>query len=275
LKGRAPAAAFLERTLSGIAETLEHHRLAAEVAAQEGLLQQLDPRAKLLAILVLIAAAVAARHLPGPGFLLLLAFVLAWKSCVPAAVLGRLWIAIFLFTGVMALPALFLTPGPVWTVVPGIGWRITANGGQTALLLVLRAMTCSTFALLLVLTTPWTNILKALHAFHVPTTAIVIVGMTYRYILLLLELSREQWEARRSRIVGQLGRGDDLRLAAANAAVLLGKSLQLSSDVYLAMQSRGYSGTPRTLHDFAMKKRDWLALAASVAIVGIVFVSTR
>ncbi|NMB87767.1 MAG: cobalt ECF transporter T component CbiQ, partial [Chloroflexi bacterium] len=35
--------------------------------------------------------------------------------------------------------------------------------------------------------------------------------------------------------------------------------LQLSSEVYLAMESRGFRGYPRTLESFRMRRVDWLA----------------
>jgi cobalt/nickel transport system permease protein len=44
---------------------------------------------------------------------------------------------------------------------------------------------------------------------------------------------------------------------AATAGTLLNRSLQLSSEVYLAMQSRGFRSTPRTMDTFKMQRRDW------------------
>jgi energy-coupling factor transporter transmembrane protein EcfT len=52
----------------------------------------------------------------------------------------------------------------------------------------------------------------------------------------------------------------------ATAGTMLGKSLALSGDVYLAMQSRGYTGTPRTMDTFQMRPRDWAWGAALVAV---------
>jgi len=37
------------------------------------------------------------------------------------------------------------------------------------------------------------------------------------------------------------------------------QSLQVSSEVYLAMQSRGFRNYPRTLDTFKMRRTDWLA----------------
>jgi energy-coupling factor transporter transmembrane protein EcfT len=116
--------------------------------------------------------------------------------------------------------------------------------------------------MLLVLTTPWTHILKALRVLRFPVVAIVILGMTYRYIFLLIAAAREMFESRRSRIVGELEAGDRRRLAVATAGVLLGKTVQLSGDVYLAMQARGFRGEVHVLDEFQMSASDWFGLAA-------------
>ena len=55
-------------------------------------------------------------------------------------------------------------------------------------------------------------------------------------------------------------------MAVASAGVLLSRSLQLSGDVYLAMQARGFRGEVHLLDDFAMKRLDWLALSGFAAL---------
>ena len=47
----------------------------------------------------------------------------------------------------------------------------------------------------------------------------------------------------KSRVVGRLSGSDQRRMVGASAGVLLGKSLHLSGEVYLAMQSRGFRGS--------------------------------
>ena len=143
---------------------------------------------------------------------------------------------------------------------------ITAQGLRTATYLILRVETCSTLAMLLVFTTPWTHVLKALRVFRVPVVFVVVLGMTFRYILLLLETAREMFESRKSRTVGKLSGGDYRRLAISSGGVLLGKTFQLSGDVFLAMQSRGFRGEVYVLDEFQMTGRDWAALAGVLSL---------
>jgi cobalt/nickel transport system permease protein len=89
--------------------------------------------------------------------------------------------------------------------------------------------------------------------------------MTYRYIYLLLHTANDMFLSRQSRVVGRVSSAENRRMIAAISATLLGKSLNLSSEVYLAMQSRGFRGSIVTLKPFRMTTRDWLWLAVFLA----------
>jgi len=95
---------------------------------------------------------------------------------------------------------------------------------------------------------------------------VVTLGMTYRYILLLLQTAHDIFESRRSRIVGKLEAAEGRRVAASSAGVLMSKSLQLSGDVYSAMLSRGFRGEVYVLDDFRTSTIDWIMLAAFVLL---------
>ena len=165
-----------------------------------------------------------------------LALALAFFSKIPLAFfVKRVWLFIPFFTGVIALPALFITPGPVLAHLP-LGLVITQTGLTTALFLLLRVGTSVSLAVLLVLTTPWNSVLKALGVLRVPAVIILILGMTYRYIHLLLHLTNDMFLSRKSRLLRRMNGPEERRLIAATSGTLLNKSLQVSSEVYLAMQ---------------------------------------
>ncbi len=250
----------LERTLRGISETLERGLFAEEISARQGFFQTIDPRVKLISILALLFGVAFSHSLPVIAALYLLALLLAWRSAIPADFfIKRVWLALPFFTGMVALPALFITPGPALLHLP-LGLVITRTGLNTVLFLLLRVSTSVSLTLLLILTTPWNAVLSALSVLHVPDVFILILGMTYRYIYLLLHTANDMFLSRQSRVVGRLSSADERRMMAATAATLLGKSFNMSSEVYLAMQSRGFRGTVVTLKPFHMQSRDWLWL---------------
>ena len=269
---KSAAYPFIVRTLAGFADALERSGAAERLADQSGYLQSLDPRVKLIGSLLLIFSALCSRRLWVTASIFLLAVALAQLSRIPLRLLVmRVWLGVLFFTGCIALPAVFTTPGLTIWQLPLLGWSVTSQGLYSAAHLLMRAETSATWVLLVVLCTSWTHVLKALRTLRVPVTAVVILGMTHRYIFLLLQLAREQFEARRSRLVGSLSARQRRKVAASSAGVLLDKSVQFSGEVYSAMQARGFRGEIYTLDDFQMNPRDWGALVLFVALATIAF----
>ncbi len=263
---------FAERTVADLHDAIGHAGSADESSKADGLLQRLDPRVKVVGLLSLILAAALAHNIVVVLEVLGLAVVLALVSRVRIVTLAtRVWLGALLFSGLIALPAVFITPGQIVGRLPILRWPVTEQGLRTAALLTARVETAATLSLLLIFTTPWTDVLKALRALRVPAVFVVIVGMTYRYIFLMIETARAMFESRRSRMVGVLAGPDRRRLAAASVGVLLGKSFQLSNEVYLAMRSRGFRGEVDTLDDFRMGLPDWACLIAFFALASLVF----
>ena len=250
---------------------LERAGTAERLSDQRGALQSLDPRVKLIGSLLLIFATLCSRRLWVTASIFLVAVALAQLSHIPLRLLAtRVWLGVLFFTGCIALPAVFTTPGlNIWRL-PLLGWPVTSQGLHSATHLLMRAETSATWVSLVVLCTSWTHLLKALRALRVPVTAVVILGMTHRYIFLLLQLAREQFEARRSRLLGLLDARQRRKVAASSAGVLLDKSVQLSGEVYSAMQARGFRGEIYTLDEFQMNPRDWFALVLFAALATIV-----
>jgi cobalt/nickel transport system permease protein len=256
----------LEGTLADISHTLEQSLFAEEISRRRGLLQSLDPRMKVVSMLALLLAVSLSRNLLVIVGLYGVTLALAAWSSVPLGLfVKRVWLLLPFFTGIIALPAFFVTPGPPLAHLP-LGLVITRTGAFTAMFLLLRVSTSVSLALLLILTTPWNSVLKALSVLWVPEGFILILGMTYRYIYLLLHTVSDMFLSRKSRVVGRMSAADERRVMAASAGTLLGKSLYLSSEVYLAMQSRGFRGHPRTMDTFQMRARDW-AWGAAILLV--------
>lgn len=259
---------FVERTIDGLYAATSRAIYADTLAERGGLLQGLDPRVKLAGLLGLILAAALSAKLWVIGAILAAAVSFASLSGLPLSLLSPVWISALTFTGAIAIPAVFLTPGTAVYQVPILDWPITAQGLTTAAYLILRVETSATLALLLVFTTPWTHVLKALRILRVPVVFVVVLGMTFRYILLLLETAHEMFESRKSRTVGRMSGSDQRRLAVSSGGVLIAKAFQLSGEVFLAMQARGFRGEVYVLDEFQMHGRDWAALALFAGIAG-------
>jgi cobalt/nickel transport system permease protein len=261
---------FIERSIASLLATSQYAASAEQMALAGGALQKVDPRVKVAGLFGLVFVVAASRELRVIGWIFVAALLLAMLSRIR---LGRLtawvWTPVLFFTGTIALPAIFLTPGQTIAMLGPL--VVTAQGLRSAAFLVSRAETAATLSALLVLTTPWPWVLKALRTFRCPMVLVAILGMTYRYIFVILQTAFEMLESRKSRTVGVFAPAERRRLAASAIGVLLSKSLQLSGDVHLAMQSRGFRGEVHVMQDFRARIADWYWLAgfSGLAAAGI------
>ena len=131
---------------------LEQAGAAERLADKRGLLQGLDPRVKLFGALLLILAAICSRRLWVTSSIFIVAAALAQLSGIPLRLLAaRVWLGVLLFTGSIALPAVFTTPGRTIWHLPLLGWPMTSQGLYSATHLLMRAETSATWVSLVVL----------------------------------------------------------------------------------------------------------------------------
>lgn len=256
----------IAKTLRGISRAVQKTLVAESTARQRGLLQALDPRVKLVGLLGLVLAAALSRRLGVLIALFALGLILAVASRLTLTSLARrVWLVALAFTSMIAAPALFLTPGEPLYRLPLGGVMITEQGLRTAVLLIARVETAVTLSTLLVLTTPWMHLLKALRTLRVPAEVVMLLAMTQRYVMLLAATASQMFESRQSRMVGRLSAGEQRRLMVNSGGVLLGKTLQTGNEVHWAMQSRGFRGEVHLLDDFRLRGWDYLAICGFAA----------
>jgi cobalt/nickel transport system permease protein len=257
---------FLSRNIAGLSQALESVIAADDLSREPGLLQGLDPRTKAASFLLLVVTAGLLRSLSLLTVLFVMALVMVVFSKISLSFfLKRVLLFIPLFTAVIAIPALFTTPGtPLWHIGPHIS--VTQQGLLSAAFLFSRVTVSLSLGILLILTTRWTDLLAALRWFHLPALIVSIVGMTYRYIFLFLHTANNILMARRSRTIARFSGAANRHWLAQVLAATLAKSQYLGEEVYLAMLARGYSGEIVTLDDLQARDRDFLWLAATLVI---------
>ena len=101
----------MERTIDSLMRLSQEALYAENIARTSGLLQRVDPRVKLAGLGALVLAVIAVHRLGPLGALFLFGVVLAWLSKIPFRMVAvRVWLAVLGFTGLLAVPALFLVP---------------------------------------------------------------------------------------------------------------------------------------------------------------------
>jgi cobalt/nickel transport system permease protein len=275
-RGRAKTrtTAWIEKTLSGISGAIEQSVFTEEHARKSGWLQSLDPRAKIFMFLITVLAASLSNSL----FMLIALYVVllcaARVSLVPFDFfVRRVWMGIPFFAGVVILPAIFFTTEPRLFDIPLGPWHFGPSllSLMSAAVFVMRVGVSVSLAVLLILSTPWADILKSLQTLRVPQVFILVLSMTYRYIFLFLHTANGMFEARKSRTVGRTSGGEQRRWISSSMGSLMNRSFRMSNDVYAAMMARGFRGEIRTHSNYRMQNSDWIALLAAIVVALIVF----
>ena len=105
---------FLDRTLKAMAGLIEEFIFSEAYSQKPGMLQGLDPRAKLLGVLLLVVSTSLIHSIPMIYGLYGVTLFLAFLSRIEAPFfIKRVWLVLPLFVGILALPATLniFTPG--------------------------------------------------------------------------------------------------------------------------------------------------------------------
>ena len=245
-----------------VAEVLEND----ELASSAGLMQSLDPRIKLVSVLVFSVVASFVHSLPMLLVLIVATMALAAASRVSVASFARkVWSSAGFFGLLLSAPAAtaWITPGEILVSLGPLS--ITAPGLVIATRLIARVAVGAGFGLLVVWTTRWTDLLRALSAMGVSDLVVATLAMTQKQIMSLLRTVENMHLARESRMLSGGTARDNRGWVIERMAFVARRSMKTADDVYDAMLSRGFSGAMPSLVDLHATTRDLAWVIASVA----------
>ena len=254
---------FIERSIRGTLLFFKESVLSEEYASCPAFLQSLDPRVKVATFLLLCLIVLITRNVYSLIFLYLFCLLFASISRINLGFfLKRTWVFIPLFSLFIAIPALFsfISPGEALSSFKFLGFKlvITRPGLAGALLFVSRVITSVSLIILLGLTTRHSALLKVLRTFKVPQVFVMVLGMSYRYIYLFVEIVEDTYKGIKSRVGEIMPYRQGQSIVAWNIATLWQRSFKLNEDVYSAMLSRGYRGEPVLSDEFKTSFKDWV-----------------
>jgi len=238
-------------------------------ADSEGFLQRINPLIKLVSFTAIILSSVTIRSIAPLTIPLIAVILLCRLSKIPLGYfVKRVTFFIPIFAGVIASPLLFVTSG---TSLAQIGsepfvLHLTMEGFQKAALFTFRIWICVATLNLLILTTKFSQILRAMNRLRVPKLFITMTATTYRFIFLFINEAYRMILAKESRTAKKESRLKSLRSLASMFATLFIRAYEKGERTYLAMLARDFNPGARSLNDNDLRIRDWLFLAASLVI---------
>jgi len=270
--GRSLARKTADSVSHAVADVLQNE----ELAARPGLLQRLDPRVKLLTLL-LFAVTVSLVHAVWTLVALIgLTMILAAASLVGVVSFARkVWLSAGLFAFLVALPSALdvFTPGPAAVALGPVS--LTEPGLMGVATLVTRVVAAAGFALLVIWTMRWTDLLRALSAMRLPDIVVATLAMTQKQILTLLRTVEQIHLARESRTLTRGTTRENRAWVTERMAFVMRKSMKTADDVYDAMLARGFTGVMPSLVTLRMRPLDWTWAAASVALCAAIVAADR
>jgi len=270
--GRSLARKTADSVAHAVTEVLQNE----ELAARPGLLQRFDPRIKLLT-LVLFAVTASLVH----SVWVLVALIVVTTALAAASRVGvgsferKVWLSAGLLALLVAAPSALrvFTPGPV---VVSLGpLSLTEPGLMGVATLVTRVVAAAGFALLVIWTMRWSDLLRALSAMRLPDVVVATLAMTQKQILTLLRTVEQIHLARESRTLTRGSVRADRSWVTERMAFVVRKSMKTADDVYDAMLSRGFTGAMPSLVKLRLRPRDWAWSAASIALCAAILYVDR
>jgi len=246
-------------------EFLDHHSLG------HSFFHQLHPGAKLVMVLVFIVSVVTI----GPGreeafipyAFLLLAGLISTGVPLRHTLCKGLKVVPFLLIIILFIP--FFKPGEsLWHGTIGfLPVRITREGWQLFLNILIKGSIAIYSMVFLNLTTPFHRLLKGLQSFGAPRIITDTLAVAYRYLFVITDEKERMLLARRSRLIAP-----SLPLQWKSLSQLVGvlflRSYERGERMYQAMCARGFHGTIMDLNEQALTPRDIL-IAALVSLVAV------
>lgn len=277
---------FIDKTITSIAGIIKSSYIQWETAGRSGLFQGLDARVKVLFLVFFIVIVSLMRSLYAELAMAGFIFVLIALSRLDVAHLYKRIIGFAFFFGfLVALPSALnvITKGDVVLPVASLDraytfWiysipreiGLTAEGCFGVAMLTLRVANSVGLSLLVIHTTPFFEILRALKIFRVPDAFLMIIILSYKYIFIFSRTVEEMYLAMKSRLAGPVGGAAIRGLVAGRIFLIFKKSQMRYEETYRAMVGRGFTGDILLPGFGAFTARDGAA-ALALALIGIMF----
>lgn len=278
---------FVDKSIKQIAGIIKSSYVYWEMAEKNGLFQKLDPRLKVVCMIYFIVIISMMRSVYIKLAVAVFIFALTALSRLNIFYMYKRIIGFaFLFGFLIALPSAFnvVTRGEIilpvatlsrsfqfwiYSIPKEIG--ITREGAFAVAMLTLRVANSLGISLLIIHTTPFFEIIRALKVFRIPDTLLMIIILTYKYIFIFSKTVEDMYLAMKSRLVGAVDAGTIRELIAGRIFFIFKKSQMRYEETYRAMLSRGFSGDVKLYSFRTFTVRD---AAAGMALVsaGIFFI---
>jgi len=122
---------------------------------------------------------------------------------------------------------------------------VTREGLRGVAMLTARVANSVSLSLLVLYTTPFTEIIRALKVLRVPDTFLMVINLAYKYIFIFAKTVEDMHLAKKSRMVGAADDDEARQWIAGRIGLIFTRTQLKCEELHKAMLSRGFSGDVR------------------------------
>jgi cobalt ECF transporter T component CbiQ len=262
----------MDSSIEHLGKVIKTGYVQLELASRNGFLQRLDARIKVLFLIFFIVIVSLKKEMMPEVSIMFFVLILALLSRLNILSLYRKVLFFgFVFGFLIALPSAFniITKGDI--IVPLIQlskpydfWiyhipetiGITREGISGVAMLTLRVINSVSLSLLVLYTTPFSDIIRAMKIFKAPDAALMIITLTYKYIFIFAKTIEDMHLAKKSRTAAGVTNKGARQWVAGRIAFMFKKTQQRCEDVFNAMIARGFCGAVKIYGFRKMNKMD-------------------
>jgi energy-coupling factor transporter transmembrane protein EcfT len=278
--------AFLDRGMNGLARFIRTSYVQWEFSRTDGMFQRLDARVK-LSFLLLFAVIISLKTtLPAELAIALFFLVLAVGSRLPLLHFYRRVLLLgFAFGLLLGLPSAFNVVVPGHVVMPIVTLRqphqfyvyhipqtigVTREGMLLVSMLTLRVINSCAASFLVLYTTPFSEVIRALKILRAPDLILMIIALFYKYTFVFADTVEEMYLAKKSRMPVAITNKEARVWVAGRMALLFRRTQLKCEEVFKAMLARGFTGEVTMCGKKSLLGLDWAAGVCLLA-VGLLF----
>jgi cobalt/nickel transport system permease protein len=232
------------QSLKDLMEGAESLVYLEDLSSKKGLLQSINPLAKLAAIIAMIVTSLFIFNLSYLAILCIIPILLTVLSKIPLRQFFTRTTLIPIFAAVISIPILFLTAGQtIASTNLGIATlTVTSEGILRFSVFTLRVWFCVASLTLMVLSTGFDKMLQLLSTIRVPSIFVQLFSLTYRYFFVSIHEVQSVLIAKEARtyVHKRTINLQVLKDLGSIVATLFIRTYERSERVYLAMKARGF-----------------------------------
>jgi len=277
---------FIEKGINQMADVIKSGYLQWETASMDGFFQKIDARIKVLFLLFFVVIVSLEKEIIPEVYLGSFFFALVLISRLNMFdFYKKVFLLGFLFGFLIAIPSAFnvIVKGEIifpvlhlsndyhfWVYHIPAEIGITREGLHVVAMLTLRVINSLSVAFLVLNTTTFPDIIKALKVMKVPDSFLMIITLAYKYIFIFAKTVEDMHRAKKSRLASQVSNTDARKWAAGRMGFIFNKTRMRCEEIFKAMLSRGFSEEVKLYEPGKLELRD-IITGGILLIAGICF----